>query len=278
MIAYNICYSTFVNDQDEEFASKIKDSQCHVIEWDEEDGSQHYRYRFLKQPEGVIPSLLKTLLNKRKEVKKLMKNADSEFLRDLYDKKQLSYKISSNSTYGFLGVSQGYLPFKIGAATTTTLGRHNIQKAARHFEKKYNAKIVYGDSVSPESVIYIECGGKIQIHTIESFYLQFRRHSRDYPQFKKDDKTLQHVKKEQVSFENVSSLPCFKTLTHTGQFETIRKIIRHKTPKKMYRIFTTAGVVTCTADHSLLLKSQNASGSPSRSSNSSSSSSSSSSR
>ena len=44
----------------------------------------------------------------------------------------------------------------------------------------------------------------------------------------------------------------------------------------MYRIFTTAGVVTCTADHSLLLKSQNASSSPSRSSNSSSSSSSSS--
>ena len=39
-----------------------------MIEWEENE--QKYRYRFRKEPMGVIPSLLKSLLEQRNQTKK----------------------------------------------------------------------------------------------------------------------------------------------------------------------------------------------------------------
>lgn len=93
------------------------------------------KYRFLKEPKGVIPTVLQNLLDARKHTRKVdmkacydelsklesspEKNAvrikELKSLLDVLDKRQLAYKVSCNSMYGAMGVRRGYLPFMPGA-------------------------------------------------------------------------------------------------------------------------------------------------------------------
>jgi len=120
------------------------------------------RYRFLKEPLGVLPSLLKNLLdaraNTRKEIKsrKIEKNNEIDEKKSIYlntlldvlDKRQLAYKVSANSMYGLMGVKRGYLPFMPGAMCTTAMGRKNIQIVSETIPRDYGGKLVYGDTDS----------------------------------------------------------------------------------------------------------------------------------
>lgn len=77
-------------------------------------------YRFLKEPKGVIPTILDNLLNARKntrdqikENKNKIKLTDNKslvkdllLLNNVLDKRQLAYKISANSMYGSFGVKK----------------------------------------------------------------------------------------------------------------------------------------------------------------------------
>jgi len=153
IIAYNIDYSTLVTDD------SISDDLCHVIEWMDEEKS--YRYRFLKKPAGVIPTIAQNLLNARKNTRKeikhlkeLVKTLDgteketTEVHINILNKRQLSYKVSVNSMYGSMGVRRGYLPFMPGAMATTAMGRYNLTKAQRYLEDKYQANVIYSDTDS----------------------------------------------------------------------------------------------------------------------------------
>lgn len=173
IIAYNIDFSTLVTDP------SIPNEKCHLIEWWDHIGCEHdttvhatkpkqivcqqFSYRFLKEPTGVIPQLLKDLLSARSSTKKQMKEVGKmikqsgidenekrslDTLYNVYDKRQLAYKVSANSMYGAMGVKRGYLPFLPGAMCTTAMGRYSIQKAADHVQTRYNGRIVYGDTDS----------------------------------------------------------------------------------------------------------------------------------
>jgi DNA polymerase elongation subunit (family B) len=176
IIAYNICYSTLVLDD------SISDDKCHIFSWHDHIGCgcpedtnigkktkikvenvvcEKRYFRFLKEPIGILPSLLKYLgdaRNKAKsEMKKLTKllpslkeqeKEDTERMIVVYDKKQLAYKISSNSIYGSMGVKEGYLPFLPGAMSTTFKGRVSIEKAAKFLKENYYIKLIYGDTDS----------------------------------------------------------------------------------------------------------------------------------
>lgn len=237
IIAKNICYSTLVNDD------KIPDEECHVIKWTE--GKTNYCYRFKKSPVGVVPSLLMTLLQQRNTTKKQKKLAKTEFERDIYEKRQLAYKISANSAYGMMGVKKGLLPFLPGAASTTSMGRNFISKAADYVSKKFMGQIVYGDSVHKDSIIFIRyTTGEIKLYTIESYWNFYRRNVLPYEQFKNGE-SLSH--KQQVIFNSDK----YKILTHTG-WSPIKRLIRHHTTKKMFRVYSTSGIIDVTEDHSLL--------------------------
>lgn len=159
IIAYNIDYSTLVVDE------TIPDDRCHVIEWDDHVGCVHdktvhntkptkvlcghHRYRFIKEPQGVIPGLLKDLLDMRSRTKKEMKSVSSDpVLLTSLDKRQLAYKVSANSMYGAMGVKKGYLPFIPGAMCTTAMGRMSIQRAADYVKTKHGGQLIYGDTDS----------------------------------------------------------------------------------------------------------------------------------
>ena len=172
IIAYNIDYSTLVVNED------ILDDKCHIIEWEDHVGCEHdkevrktkvskvicakNRYRFLKEPKGVIPTLLEYLLDTRKKTKNKMKKLkgelkeieDDEVRRVLekkiviLDKRQLAYKISANSMYGSMGVKRGYLPFLPGAMCTTAKGRDAVTKAAAQITRYHDGELIYGDTDS----------------------------------------------------------------------------------------------------------------------------------
>jgi DNA polymerase elongation subunit (family B) len=142
MIAYNICYSTLVTDP------SISDKYCNKIEWVDETTGTEYKYRFLKSPRGILPRLLTNLLDARRNTRKIMKDCKDKEKLAILDKRQLAYKISSNSVYGSMGVTKGYLPFLPGAMCTTAMGRHNIKIAQSHIQEHHSGTLIYGDTDS----------------------------------------------------------------------------------------------------------------------------------
>lgn len=192
MIAYNICFSTWVEDN-----SNIPDEDCNIIEWDDHYNCSHdttkriskkvicvlgRRYRFIKEPLGVLPSLLKNLLDARNNVKKQIKdlsneiknNLDPKQLEDIertmvvLDKQQLALKVSCNSVYGAMGVKRGKLPFMPGAMCVTAIGRKSIKKVAKIAQEKHNATLIYGDTDSTYLQFpWIKTKGELWDHSIE---------------------------------------------------------------------------------------------------------------
>lgn len=57
-----------------------------------------------------MPQLLKHLLAARKKTKALLKDAKDPVLKAVLNGRQLAYKISANSVYGFTGAQVGKLP------------------------------------------------------------------------------------------------------------------------------------------------------------------------
>jgi DNA polymerase elongation subunit (family B) len=122
----------------------------------------HNRYRFLKEPIGVLPAILKNLLDSRSATKKELEETEKrlksekdhavikelELLSDVLDKRQLSFKVSANSGYGAMGVRKGFLPFMIGAMCTTAMGRKNITIVSETIPGKFKGQLVYGDTDS----------------------------------------------------------------------------------------------------------------------------------
>jgi DNA polymerase elongation subunit (family B) len=125
-------------------------------------------YRFLKEPRGVLPTIIQNLLDARSHtrtvdmvnVKKKIRQLEScdgdnikeieslNSLLNVLDKRQLAYKVSANSMYGAMGVRKGYLPFMPGAMCTTYMGRKNIEITADTIVKKFGGELVYGDTDS----------------------------------------------------------------------------------------------------------------------------------
>jgi len=67
----------------------------------------------------------------RKQAKKDMALATDYTMKNIYNGKQLAYKISMNSVYGFTGAAKGMLPCVAIASTVTMKGRSMIEVSAR---------------------------------------------------------------------------------------------------------------------------------------------------
>lgn len=120
---------------------------------------------------GVLPRVLESLLQARKmtrsKLKQLPKGSDE---RNLLDGRQLAYKITCNSCYGFCGSNQGMYPLKAIAETTTCVGRAMIDSTKRIMEEQYDAQVIYGDTDSVMVVFPLSKEGKTENELIkESF-------------------------------------------------------------------------------------------------------------
>lgn len=174
IIAENIDYTTFINEYDDT-QNMISDTCCNVIEWETHQGCEHdrtihkvkpkivicetQRHRWLKEPKGILPSLLEDLLSARKATRNRIKELEKKLEKEpqtsdiklelvILDKRQLAYKIVANSCYGTMGVQKGYLPFMPGAMSTTAVGRRSIELISKYIPEKFNGELIYGDTDS----------------------------------------------------------------------------------------------------------------------------------
>jgi len=138
--AFNFCYSTFVRDKRYD---NIPGVDYHSV--DLPTGT----VKFVQNQESILPILLKRLAIKRKETKAMMKkvNKQSDPLTYIVlDAKQLAFKLSMNSVYGFLGAHT--LPLVEISACVTTEGRKMLEETKRTVEEKWKGHVVYGDTDS----------------------------------------------------------------------------------------------------------------------------------
>lgn len=227
MRAHKLCHSTYLRDEDKGAFNNI-------------DGIEYKdvivgntTHRFAQNSEGILPKMLRILAQNRKQAKKDMAAADKagdKFMKAVYNGKQLAFKVSMNSIYGFCGANVGFLPCKAVASSTTCIGREMIEHTKNCVEEWYpGANVVYGDSVTPDTAIIVKNNNTISIMRIDELSSNYiaRPDGKEYAQC------------------NIS------VWTETG-FTPINQIIRHKTTKHMYRVLTHTGIVDCTEDHSLL--------------------------
>ncbi|KAK6459207.1 DNA-directed DNA polymerase alpha [Scheffersomyces xylosifermentans] len=97
---------------------------------------------------GVLPRLLNSLVSRRREVKKLLKDPkNTPFQKAQYDIKQQALKLTANSMYGCLGYVNSRFYAKPLAMMVTNKGRE-ILMDTRQLAESINLRVVYGDTDS----------------------------------------------------------------------------------------------------------------------------------
>src|SRR6056300_762787 len=140
MMAHNLCYSSYVmNEKDYGNIPGIEYETFKI-------GAK--TYKFAQDVPSLLPAILLELKQFRKKAKKDMAAATG-YMKEVYNGKQLAYKISMNSVYGFTGAGKGILPCVPIASTTTFRGRGMIEETKTYVEKNFpGAKVRYGDTDS----------------------------------------------------------------------------------------------------------------------------------
>jgi DNA polymerase delta subunit 1 len=140
MMAHNLCYSSYVMDEK-------KYGNVPGIEYETFNIGDR-TYKFAQGVPSLLPAILLELKQFRKQAKRDMAAATG-FMKEVYNGKQLAYKVSMNSVYGFTGAGKGILPCVPIASTTTSKGRSMIEETKNYVEKNFpGAKVRYGDTDS----------------------------------------------------------------------------------------------------------------------------------
>ena len=128
---YNICFTTVDRSETSENENEEKVPEVPV-----------------DQAQGILPKLIATLVNRRREVKKLMKDkhASAEQLA-LWDTKQMALKLTANSMYGCLGYTQSRFYARPLAMLTTFKGRE-ILRSTKELAESNQLQVIYGDTDS----------------------------------------------------------------------------------------------------------------------------------
>jgi len=140
MMAHNLCYSTYV--MDERRYGNIPGVTYESFNIGEKT------YKFAQDVPSLLPAILAELKQFRKKAKRDMAAATGS-MKEVYNGKQLAYKVSMNSVYGFTGAGKGILPCVPIASTTTCRGRGMIEETKTYVEANFpGAKVRYGDTDS----------------------------------------------------------------------------------------------------------------------------------
>ena len=157
MMAHNLCYSTFV--MDERRYGNVPGITYETFKIGEKV------YKFAQGVPSLLPAILLELKQFRKKAKRDMAEATGS-MKEVYNGKQLAYKISMNSVYGFTGAGKGILPCVPIASTTTCRGRGMIEETKNYVESNFpGAKVRYGDTDSV--MVEFDVGGRTGIDAIE---------------------------------------------------------------------------------------------------------------
>ncbi len=132
IVDHNICSSTITESTKNVHVSPV------VI-----NNKKETKFYFIKQ-EGIVPHLLREILERRNRVKKMMKGHKKD---PVLEARQYGLKILANSFYGYFGFSGARWYCNECAATITAYARDYIKKTIEK-AKKDGFKIIYGDTDS----------------------------------------------------------------------------------------------------------------------------------
>lgn len=257
IISHNIDFTTLVAPDD---VSRVPSEQLNRIAWgehvncacrhaehtkDKDVRCKDYTFHWLKEPRGVLPTIIQNLLDARKAVRQQMKTLDPKSLGyDILNKRQLAYKVSSNSMYGALSTKKGYLPFLPAGMCVTAIGRQSIERVSELIQHDHQGKIVYGDSVTGDTPVLVRdpATGWVDVRAIAE--LVDDAAYEPYPTFRMFDLWHVHLDKQYARTP-------LEVWSDQG-WTPIRKVIRHRTQKRLFTVGSARGVVCVTEDHSLL--------------------------
>ena len=139
MMAHNLCYSTvLLADSPEEGEIITAPSGGRFVSPDVSP--------------GIMPAVLRELLDQRTETKGLMKKASEEERRFL-DAKQYALKILLNSFYGYSGYARARLYSLALANAVTSFGRENILRTKRIIDEIGSVYIIEGQAVFKDELV-----------------------------------------------------------------------------------------------------------------------------
>jgi len=146
MIAHNICYTTLIPNN--------KISGLDPTMYEKTPTGEYFIRSTVK--EGILPSILRRLLEARKRARDLLAKEKDPFTKAVLNGRQLALKISANSVYGFTGAVRGMLPCIEISSAVTSYGREMILQTKNFVESNYtkekgyskDAKVLYGDTDS----------------------------------------------------------------------------------------------------------------------------------
>ena len=170
------------------------------------------------------------------------KYEDVKFKYNYINSKQAALKVFMNTFYGESGNKRS--PFFVLqlAGGITTAGQYNLKMVQRKVECA-GWVVYYGDSVSGDTPLVLKDEfNRVVIKTIDDLVDEDVWDEHD--QFKPGQPNLVCKQQGQCNYE----------IWADGDWRNIRRVIRHKTNKKMYRVNTNIGCIDVTEGHSLLDK------------------------
>lgn len=146
MMAHNLCYSTVVTG---------KSPQGDHTTTAPSGG----KFVAPEVSPGIVPGVLRELLDQRTQTKRLMKAAGEEERRFL-DAKQYAMKILLNSFYGYSGYARARLYSLAVANAVTSFGRENIIKTKKIVDDIGSLYLVDGSVVTRDELALGKAGAK----------------------------------------------------------------------------------------------------------------------
>ena len=114
------------------------------------EGEERPRYEMPDKDgkQGVLPKVIKTLVDRRRQVKELIKKENDNVRKQQLDIRQSALKIMANSMYGCLGFTYSRFYAKPLAEMVTSQGRELLQRTVDVTQNKLQLEVVYGDTDS----------------------------------------------------------------------------------------------------------------------------------
>ena len=272
IMAYNLSPEYLILDKEYKDEVKDKDKEIHNInfEYNYENylGEKNIKYiqawtvRHDESKEitnfGLYPTILKDLFAQRakmkkelfiyKEKKEHIESTETDYLDkpeykecifklNYCDTKQKALKVFMNTFYGELGNKNSPLFVLELAGAVTSSGQANLLLVKDYVEKLAH-KVYYGDSVTGDTPILIRINKKyLKLVAIEEYLKDYQ-----YETYNEN--------KEIINIDNLD-IESQEIYTENG-WTPIKKLIRHYTTKRLFRITTDMGSIIVTEDHSLL--------------------------
>ena len=129
---HNICFTTVIRPRNET----------------EEDQSTIGEIPDSSSAPGVLPMVIKSLVDRRKSAKESLKKESDPLRKQQLEIKQIALKLTANSMYGCLGFKNSRFFAMPIAALITQQGRRTLEKAVSIVTEELHLDVIYGDTDS----------------------------------------------------------------------------------------------------------------------------------